>query len=201
MLNVFHFIDALRSFREADVLNPNSLLPAAGMIISYVNLDPNVGGQLARELIAKKDAELGTLNPSRQDLLWYEFAKGVFTRYTGGSTAALSAAYQALTREFPEDQEVLSLAAWMAGNYRTTTYDRALVINPRNVAAAHYLTHILESSGDFAGAVKYAEIVADEATSSAHAQHMLGHLLPHLKRWSEAAPSRPPPGRRSFAAR
>lgn len=186
MLNMFHYIDALRSFREADALNPSSLLPAAGMIISYVHLDPSAGGQLAKELIAKKDAELGSLNPSRQDLLWYELAKGVYTRYTGGSSSALSAAYQALTREFPEDQEVLSLAAWLAGNYRIATYDRAMAINPRNVGAAHYLTHILESSGDFAGAVKYAEIVAEDVTSSAHAQHMLGHLLPHLKRWSEA---------------
>ncbi len=65
-------------------------------------------------------------------------------------------------------------------------YESALARDPKHLGAHHYLVHAFENSGRAAEAAAHARIYAAAAFNVAHAQHMLGHVLPRLGKWNEA---------------
>jgi len=65
-------------------------------------------------------------------------------------------------------------------------YEAALRRDPKHLGAHHFLAHSYENIGQHATAAEYARLYAAEASGVAHAQHMLGHVLPRLGKWREA---------------
>jgi tetratricopeptide (TPR) repeat protein len=65
-------------------------------------------------------------------------------------------------------------------------YEAALARNPGHLGAHHYLVHAFENVGRHGDAAEHAKIYAAAAPQVAHAQHMYGHVLPRLGRWTEA---------------
>jgi tetratricopeptide (TPR) repeat protein len=65
-------------------------------------------------------------------------------------------------------------------------YESALARDPKHLGAHHYLVHALENSGRAAEAAAHGRVYAAAAFDVAHAQHMLGHVLPRLGKWNEA---------------
>jgi tetratricopeptide (TPR) repeat protein len=99
--------------------------------------------------------------------------------------------------EDPSDAEMWVLrgnaeepGAWGIGQLGTmgavAFYESALARDPQHLGAHHYLVHAFENSGRAAEAAAHARVYAAAAFNVAHAQHMLGHVLPRLGKWNEA---------------
>jgi len=191
-LHVFHYIDALRSFKMAEKIDPDSLYPAAGMILSYLQLSAYESEPFIAELISrsKKKAE----GASERERQWYQLAVSIyqeqssgFSRIANPESKTVTEALQVLLNSSPQDVEVLTLANFMAGNASDIeSFQKALEIDPLHTGANHYIVHYREATGSSTEALKNAEILAAQAPYGAHAIHMLGHLLPDLGRWTEA---------------
>jgi tetratricopeptide (TPR) repeat protein len=65
-------------------------------------------------------------------------------------------------------------------------YERALALEPRNVAAHHYLTHAFENAGRVDEALEHGTEYASLAPAIPHARHMHGHDLRRVGRVDEA---------------
>ncbi len=65
-------------------------------------------------------------------------------------------------------------------------YEAALARSPGHFGAHHYLVHAFENVGRHAEAAGHGKIYSDAVPKVAHAQHMYGHVLPRLGKWSEA---------------
>jgi tetratricopeptide (TPR) repeat protein len=65
-------------------------------------------------------------------------------------------------------------------------YERALKLEPENVAAHHYLTHALENTGHIGEALSHGTTYAALAPAIPHARHMHGHDLRRAGRIDEA---------------
>ena len=193
-LHVFHYIDALRSFKMAHQINPQSLYPVAGMILSYVNLSSHSIPFVERLLLISKGlVETAT----EREKLWYKLAASIFIdrsmsfvlRYKYPDFKAPATAYSDLLEFDPNDVETLTLASYMTSQYSEETLLKALEIQPLHIGANHYLTHLKESMGKSSEAFRNAQIFFEQAPYSAHAIHMLGHILPEVGNWSEAKKS------------
>ena len=190
-LHVFHFIDALRSFKMAHQINPQSLYPVTGMIFSYMRLSPRESIPFVEKLLlkSKQCVELA----AEKEKMWYDLAVAVFLRTNSFLIAQypdatpLARAYLRLTRSHPDDVEVLTLGNYMLGGRGARgAFLKALEIQPQHIGANHYLLHFMEYTGRAEEALQYAQVLYKNASYNAHAVHMLGHILPILGRWSEA---------------
>jgi tetratricopeptide (TPR) repeat protein len=65
-------------------------------------------------------------------------------------------------------------------------YERALLIEPDNFAAHHYLTHSYEMVGDIPMALRHGQAYARLSRQVPHARHMYGHDLRRVGRIEEA---------------
>ena len=65
-------------------------------------------------------------------------------------------------------------------------FEKALVLDPSNFAAQHFLTHCYENVGDVQHALPHALAYAESAPDIPHAQHMCGHVLRRMGRMEEA---------------
>ena len=188
--HVFHYIDALRSFKEARKINPHSLYSIIGIIISYDELinDYRQRKLLIDSLPLSKDL-VG--NFSRREKLWYDLAVSIFKYSYFDDYQAyenIAKAYEALLIFDENDIETLTLATYISNldNNKEEKYLKALEMDHNHIGANHYLIHFREGVGEAVSAIEYAENLAKNASYNAHAVHMLAHILPSLGRWSEA---------------
>ena len=188
-LHVFHYIDALRSFKIAHKINPQSLYPVVGMIFSYMKLSIEDSRLFIEKLISENSVE----SASQKEKLWYNLAVSILIARTNipmekyKNAKPLQDAYSDLLNFDPNDIEALTLGAYMAGYHQAAeNFLKALEIQPNHIGANHYLVHFKEGMGKPAEALKYAQIFYKNASYSAHAVHILGHILPAVGRWSDA---------------
>ena len=98
---------------------------------------------------------------------------------------------------YPDDAELWILRGnaeepgpWGRGQFGGAAsiafYETALVRSPGHQGAHHYLAHSFENIAHPARAAEHGKVYAAVAPGVAHAQHMLGHVLPRLGRWEEA---------------
>jgi tetratricopeptide (TPR) repeat protein len=110
---------------------------------------------------------------------------------------AYKEAIDAALASYPDDAELWILRGnaeepgpWGRGQFGGAAsiafYETALVRSPGHLGAHHYLVHSFENIAHPAEAAAHGRIYADSAPGVAHAQHMLGHVLPRLGRWEEA---------------
>lgn len=191
-LHVFHYIDALRSFKMAHKINPCSLYPVTGMILSYLSLPNSI--PLAKKLISTSENLVESA--AERERLWYDFAVSVFVykaRFnpTDQKFKVPIEAYSDLLIFNQNDIETLTLASDTASFVihffpLQKTLLKALEIQPDHIGANHYLTHSKEGMGQSAEALEHAQKFSKQAPFSAHAVHMLAHILPEMGDWSKA---------------
>ena len=192
-LHVFHYIDALRSFKMAHQIIPQSLYPVVGMIFSYIKLSPREGIPFVEKLLLT--SEKFVESASQREKLWYNLAVSVFLTGTNmfseekyRNAKPLSNTYLELFNFDPNDTETLTLATYMAGGDYLSEDKllKAMEIQPHHIGANHYLVHFKERLGKPSNAVEYAQTLSKNASFNAHAVHMLAHILPIVGRWFDA---------------
>jgi len=115
-LHVFHYIDALRSFKAAEKLNNKSLYPKTGMILSYLSLSPSDSLPLLKKLLG--DSIPLVDKATEREKMWFALAQSVFVFSTNASektypnTLSPDEAFSQLLAKYPNDLEVLTLAAY-----------------------------------------------------------------------------------------
>lgn len=84
------------------------------------------------------------------------------------------------------DEMMLAKSLFHELNGALKFYNQILTLAPKHIGAHHILVHLYEQIDDYKKAVEHAKILATSAPESAHAQHMYGHVLPKVGKWSEA---------------
>ncbi|MEM7646123.1 MAG: thioredoxin family protein [Pseudomonadota bacterium] len=188
-IHTFHYIDAVRCFRAATNLQPNNGLAKAFLALSYVLLNGGDSGKILANL------ELSGIDSSKlsgTSLAWVNFIKAyVYTKHANltGENFELSIdnAHAELLKETNRDSEALTLAQYLAnGSGNPQPFHEVLKKQPNHVGAHHYLVHAYEADKAYPFARDHAEKMAELASSSSHAQHMYGHILPRFKEWDAA---------------
>ncbi len=198
-LQVYHYVDAYRAFRMAELMNADSVMPHVGRIFSLINIDEDsADSYLVREAFQKISViqKKRTLTPAEKT--WVNFARAMhaenvanYVKAEGVEVTSMTDALKNINDNDPQNVDGLSLATWFTvgqiGMAQSKTVFKAiLAIQPDNIGAHHSLMHIAESENDAAEANVHAPILAQLAPRSAHALHMVGHTLPQQGRWAEA---------------
>lgn len=198
-LNVFHYVDAYRSFKTAYHLNHKSIFALVGMSFAVLTQDTGANGAKLAAL-ALNDAHKVALasNPSEKEAAWLKFSKFFYLMKIGNSNLlddqeAIDGGetFQNLAKVDGENLEFKTFIHWVLLNNSNSQYiksvlESVLVSEPNHAGAHHYLLHLFEMTHDIAAARKHAEVLITLALGSAHAQHMYGHTLPQTGEWDEA---------------
>lgn len=186
MYNMFQYTDAFRSFNTALKADPTLTIAQIGRALNAMNLDQNDQYYLIEayeHIMAAKGK--GLLDA--KTLAWADMFLVMITgKESSGQDLDVQVAYSNLKAADPDNLEVITAINWVSNIYNMNDFDAALVKDPKNVGALHYLMHIAESRNDHAEALRYGQLMVVQTPRSAHGQHMLGHVMPHFNRWAEA---------------
>lgn len=207
----FNHAGAVRSFREAQTLDPDCALCWWGEAMA---LGPNINAPMDERDRPAALAALGramalrTLaTPQEQALI-----EALALRYAddpAADRAALDADYAdamlAVARRFPEDDDVAALAAEAAmdttpWNYweadKRTSVGRSgeavrlvegvLTRNPGHVQAAHLYIHLLEAADPERAEAAADRLAAASTPSAGHLVHMPGHIYVRRGRYADS---------------
>lgn len=209
----FNHAEAARSFREAQRLDPQCAMAHWGEALV---LGPNINAPMAEEDVpvayeaSRRAMRLrASATPVERALI-----EALATRYSDDPSAdrkALDLAYaRAMDRvadEFPQDADVLALAAeaWMdtiPWDYWTRDMRpreatprildlirRSIEINPDHPLAHHLYIHAIESSPDPWLAESSADRLGSLAPAAGHLVHMPSHIYFRIGRYSDAIES------------
>jgi tetratricopeptide (TPR) repeat protein len=198
LLHHYVWVDAARSFHEALRADPDCAMCWMGLARAEQGSErPDAtraaianAQRLAPKTTPREQAfiALRALQIEAQDAAGPEQAQK-FDAYKEAIDRALAA--------YPDDAELWILRGnaeepgpWGRGQFGGSAsiafYETALVRSPGHLGAHHYLVHSYENIAHPAEAARHGRIYADAAPGVAHAQHMLGHVLPRLGRWEEA---------------
>ncbi len=197
-LHLYHYVDAFRSFREAERLDSRLAMAYVGQVIAVCEIDADQGDFFARGALRRAKASALKGSWTAADLAWLEFAKSyragaleVFVATPDESIMSLDKAYEDLLTADKHNLDGLSLATWLV--YSGTGYPEAKVKFesilkelPNNIGTHHALLHIAERRNESERARFHASALVRLAPNSAHAQHMYGHTLPQQGKWAEA---------------
>ncbi len=195
---------AIAAFTEAAKLDPTCAMCAWGESWSAgptINYPIDAGQQkaaLGKVLAAEK--LLTPQSPARER----DMIAALKLRYVnGGGKAtgdlAFAKAMDSLTRKYPQDNEIATLAAdaWMIPaslNNNMATLPRAVALlegvlkrNPDYTPAIHFYIHATELSGFPKRAEPYADKLAKLAPESSHLIHMPSHTYYWVGRYQDAA--------------
>ena len=194
------WVESARSFHEAVRRDPNLAMAYLGLAKAYAGADALDDAkrhlQKAQELaagdaVSEKEKKWVTLYKQQQEAVVAPSER----------RAALHQAYkqaiESLIALDPSDPHAWILRGnaeepgpWGRGQVGTVGsiayYEAALQRDPNNLAAHHFLVHSCENIGRHATAAEHGKVYAAAAKDIPHAQHMYGHVLPRLGKWSEA---------------
>jgi tetratricopeptide (TPR) repeat protein len=188
---------AIAAMAEAARLDPNCAMCAwghawaAGPTINYP-VDPAAARTLLAE--AEKAQRLAAGGPEKERLL----ADALVQRYRKGNKA-FAEAMDALALRYPNDDEILTLAAdaWMTLDSNANKSDHTprevalletvLKRSPDYTPAIHFYIHATEIGGYPERAERYADRLAALAPAASHLIHMPSHTYYHIGRYQDAA--------------
>jgi tetratricopeptide (TPR) repeat protein len=198
LLHHYVWVDAARSFHEALRTDPSCAMCWMGLARAEQGAERP---EATREAIANAQRLAPKATPREQAFvalraLQIEAQDAVGTEQSQKFEAYKEAIDRALA-SYPDDAELWILRGnaeepgpWGRGQFGGSAsiafYETALVRSPGHLGAHHYLVHSFENIAHPAEAARHGRIYADAAPGVAHAQHMLGHVLPRLGRWEEA---------------
>jgi tetratricopeptide (TPR) repeat protein len=184
MLNQFQYLDAFRSFNTAQTKDADLAIAYIGKAFSAMNLDGS-DSYFLYEAYNYILSVQSTLDPST--LAWANLYSSMVTGTDlQGNPLSINVAYSSLKVADPDNLEVFGFANWLTNQHNMSDYNYALTVEPTYAGVHHYLMHLAEGQNNHQEALEYAFDLVPLTLGSAHAQHMLGHVLPHFNRWEEA---------------
>ena len=207
----FNHAGAVRSFREAQALDPDCALCWWGEAMA---LGPNINAPMddrdrAAALNASDRAMALRERASPREQALIEALALRYSRDPAADRAALDAAYAdamlAVARRFPEDDDIAVLAAealmdttpwnyWEAD--KQTSVGRSgeavrlaegvLARNPAHVQAAHLYIHLLEAADPQRAEAAADRLAAASTPSAGHLVHMPGHIYVRRGRYADS---------------
>lgn len=186
MLNMFQYTDGFRSFNTALKMDSSLTIAQIGRALNAMNLDPNDQFYLVEAYQHIMSANSSGLLDEKTKAWSNMFLALITGKDVNGQSLDVDSAYSALKQADPNNFEVYTTINWITNIHDINDYTATLQKDPQNVGALHYLMHLAESQNDHAGALKYGQLMVPLTPRSAHGQHMLGHVMPHFKRWDEA---------------
>jgi tetratricopeptide (TPR) repeat protein len=212
LLYGFNHDEAIRSFRQAAVEDPNCAMAWWGVSYAsglHIN-NPEMSEEQSRQAWdAAREAErcLPYANPVEQVLI-----KAVIARYEWPNPddrshldQAYADAMEDAWRRFPNDADVgalyaealMDLQPWDLWTNRgepkgrtlevIAVLERVLEIDPYHPGANHFYIHTMEASLEPERATASADRLVDMVPGSGHLVHMPSHIYARLGRWPEAA--------------
>jgi tetratricopeptide (TPR) repeat protein len=198
-LNVFHYVDAYRSFKQAYLENHKSIQALVGMNYAVLTQDTSESGaRLASTALNMAFNISQSKEISEQEKVWLNFSKAFYMIKIGSdqllkdkSSINPSAAFQELMAKDGDNLEAQTFIHWILLNnnnlqYIKATLEGTLNINNDHPGATHYLLHIAEMVDDISVAQGHGKALTKLAPGSAHGQHMYGHTLPQTGEWEKA---------------
>lgn len=207
----FNHAGAVRSFREAQALDPDCALCWWGEAVA---LGPNINAPMddrdrAAALNALNRAMALRTQGSPQEQALIEALALRYSEDPAADRAALDAAYAdamlAVARRFPQDDDIAVLAAEAAmdttpWNYweadKRTSVGRSgeavrlvetvLARDPAHVQAAHLYIHLLEAADPERAEAAADRLAASSTPSAGHLVHMPGHIYVRRGRYADS---------------
>jgi tetratricopeptide (TPR) repeat protein len=202
LYHAFNHEEAKQAFAKAAALDPACARCAWGEALSLgptLNYTISPTQTAAALAVADRAAGLAKADDAKGRAL----IAALQLRYAAvpakeGSEVAYGHAMDALTRRFPDDDEIAELAAHaLLTPARYNNYSgvpRAIELlqpilarNPNDTAAIHYYIHATEFAGHAAFALPYAKRLADLAPGASHLVHMGAHTMMHVGLYQEVA--------------
>lgn len=194
------WVEAARSFNEALRLDPRLAMAELGLAKAYQGAE---APEEARGHLEKAESLAEQDKLTEKEAAWIRLGRQQFEAIQAPAAEqaehlqAYRAGLDALVALDPSDAHAWVLrgnaeepGAWgrgQAGGVGSIAfYEAALRRDPKHLGAHHFLAHSYENIGQYPTAAEYARLYAAEAPAVGHAQHMLGHVLPRLGKWSEA---------------
>jgi len=201
LAHAFYHEDAKLAFRRARDIDPACAMCAWGEAWAdgpTINYDIDPAARRAAGAIVDKAATLAGSESAKNKAL----IEALKLRYVGPGPAAdvaFARAMDALSRRYPEDDEiaVLTSDAWLMlaqqhndnqGVARSVAVlEPVLKRHPDNTGAIHFYIHATEVSGDPALALPYADHLGALAPGASHLVHMASHTFFRVGRYEDAA--------------
>ena len=195
-LHSYVWIEAARSFNQAQRLDPSLALAHVGLSVCLMELSKPTDARAALDRARALAPKLPDHDRRHVELRALQFEAETTVRDVAKLTQyrrALDAAIAA----FPADVEFVlqrgvaespdpSDRGQGAVHGSIAFFEKALALSPGHFAAQHYLTHAYENTGRMNEAREMAASYAKAAAAIPHARHMYGHELRRLGRASEA---------------
>jgi tetratricopeptide (TPR) repeat protein len=201
-LHLFEYPAAAREFQRAQALDPGFAMAYWGEAMSYTHpLWNQQDLDAGRVVLARLGATPVQRAAKAGDARERDFLAAVEGLYGEGEKhardLALLAAMEAMSKRYPDDDEVslflaLALLGADGGKRDLPRFLRAAEIaegvyrrNPRHPGAAHYWIHGRDDPQHAAGALEAAQALARIAPDAGHSQHMTSHIFVALGRWQD----------------
>lgn len=187
MLNLFQYTDAFRSFDTALKDSANLKIAVIGRAFAALSLDSQ-DKHFTDIALQSLKIDLETLDKSTRS--WGDLLSSLLDGSDlSGQSLSPNQAYLKLKSTKTVNSDIKTYGNWVSQSYVMSDFQDVLSSDAVNAGALHYMLHMAEGESSPEGHLKalgFGERLIKVATSSAHAQHMYGHVLPHFNRWNEA---------------
>jgi tetratricopeptide (TPR) repeat protein len=201
-LHIFEYPSAVKSFQQAEALDPGFAMAYWGEAMTYTHpvwnqQDLDAGRAALAKLAPTAQARAAKAGDARER----DFLQGTEILYGEGDKhardLALLAHMEQMAKRYPQDDEVqlflaLALLGADEGKRDVPRFLRAAEIsravyrhNPKHPGAAHYWIHGMDDPQHAAGALEAANSLAKIAPDAGHSQHMVSHIFIALGRWPD----------------
>lgn len=205
----FNHAEAVRSFRQAALLDPDCAMAYWGQALA---LGPNINAPMTPEHGAQAYEAIQLALKSKASDAERAYINALARRYSKDPRAdrkvlgkAYADAMRDLARRYPEDDDAQTLYAAALMERRPWNYwegdgrshsetaevvpvlEAVLKRNPRHIGANHYYIHALEATDSPERAVQAAETLQAEVTGAGHLVHMPAHIYMRVGRYADAS--------------
>jgi len=205
----FNHAEAVRSFRQASLLDPDCAMAYWGQALA---LGPNLNAPMSAEHGRQAYDAIQLALTSKANEKELAYINALARRYSNAENQdrkALDKAYadamRDLAKRYPEDDDARTLFAAALMNLRpwdywqrdgrpypetsevVSTLETVLQRNPNHIGANHYYIHAVEATDSPERAVPSAERLQAEVTGAGHLVHMPAHVYMRVGRYGDAS--------------
>jgi tetratricopeptide (TPR) repeat protein len=205
----FNHAEAVRSFRQAAVIDPDCAMAYWGQALA---LGPNINAPMTPEHASQAYEAIQLALKSKASDTEHAYINALAARYSKDphqDRKALDKAYADAMRDlashYPQDDDAQTLYAASLMNLRPWNYwegdgrsysetaevvpvlEAVLKRNPKHIGANHYYIHAVEATDSPERAVPAAERLQAEVTGAGHLVHMPAHVYIRVGRYADAS--------------